>query len=398
MDYIKLKPLLIGTLFITGFLFLLFVFIVRRLRREFESRKIVEPDDIFYQNLKTALEKQHALNLEVKRREEFQKTILDSIPVGVLVLDKYKKVRDLNQFFKKFFNISDNYIGHAFVKLNLPSPFSNFIKEINFSMLLKPFEKRILFNGKVLLVKASKVTYFQGEEGILVVFQDITELEDAKRKLELKNRLEYIGEMSANIAHEFKNSISTVKGYGQMILQQLEGNNRAKRYAEKILKESENINEVVNRFLLYAKPLSLNIEEIDAFSFFEELKMGFFKFDFVKFNLATDFRFKGDTLLLRQCFSNLIKNAIESVSGVDNPEVQVFFEKGEDKGFTFRVKDNGSGIDESDMTKIFIPFFTTRSEGTGLGLSLCEKILTLHNGTIEVKSEKGRGTEVIVRI
>ncbi len=400
MDYERIKTLIIGSLIIVGLLLIIFIAIVRKLRKEFENSKTVEPDDVFYQNLKTALERQHALTLEVKRREQFQNTVLNNISVGVAVFDKYKKLRDSNSFFRELFNLDKDFTGKTILELNLPREFVEFVKSINFSMLFNPYEKQINLKDKALLVRVSKIQFMADAEGILLLIHDITELESAKRKLELKNRLEYIGEMSTHMAHEFKNAISTLKGYAQMILAGDDKNlEKSKRYAEKILKESENINEVVNKFLLYAKPLEINVEEIKATEFANELMALFEDKNFVEVKVSPlDFVFKGDRVLLRQCLGNLVLNAIESVKGNNNPSVKVFFEKKEGVSLLFRVVDNGKGIAEDEITKVFVPFFTTKSEGTGLGLAICEKIIAKHNGSIEIKSEEGKGTEVIVRL
>ena len=399
MDYERLKTLIIGSLIVVGLLLVIFIAIVRKLRKEFESSTVVEPDDVFYQNLKTALEKQHALTEEVKRKEQFQNTVLNNISVGVAVFDRYKKLRDSNSFFRTLFNLEGDAKGKTIVELNFPEEFVEFVKGINFSMLFKPFEQRITLKDRVLLIRVSKIKFFADAEGILLLIHDITELEDAKKKLELKNRLEYIGEMSTNMAHEFKNAISTVKGYAQMILSYGNENEKSKKYAEKILKESGNINEVVNKFLLYAKPLDVSIEEVNTSEFTEELKAMFEDRGFVDFVvMPSSFTFKGDRVLLRQCFSNLILNAIEGVKEVENPSVKVFFEKKNGYSLVFRVVDNGKGIPEDEITKVFIPFFTTKSEGTGLGLAICEKVIARHNGSIEVKSKEGKGTEVIVKL
>ena len=399
VDYERLRNLIIFSLVFVGLLFLAFIFIVRKLKKDLANSQSVEPDDVFYQNLKTALEKQHALTEEVKRREQFQNTVLNNISVGVAVFDRYKKLRDCNTFFKSLFSLEGEVKGKTIVDLKLPSQFVDFVKSINFSMLFHPYESQVSFDSRVLLVRVSKIRFLPDAEGILLLVHDITELENAKKKLELKNRLEYIGEMSTNMAHEFKNAISTVKGYAQMILSASNNIEKSKKYAERILKESEIINEVVNKFLLYAKPLNVSIEEVDVCEFVDELKSMFEDKPFVEFNIApSSFVFNGDRVLLRQCFANFILNSIEAVKGVENPSVKVFFEKRDGYSLVFRVVDNGRGIPDDEITKIFVPFFTTKSEGTGLGLPICEKVIAKHNGSIEIKSEEQRGTEVIVKI
>ena len=400
MDVEKLKSLTTIGFFVAVALVLLFVFVIRKLKEKLEVKPIKEPDDVFYLNLKSALEKQQALNQEVKLREEFQKAILDNISVGVAVFDKFKKIRNANRFFENLFGLKDGYQGKTLIDLNFPQKFHQFVKSLNFSMLLKPFETEITDGDKTYQVRVSKIDYYRGIEGFLLLVNDITELENAKKRLEVKNRLEYIGEMSTNMAHEFKNSLTTVKGYAQMISAKAEGNeySRIKNFADKMIREIDTINEVVNKFLLYAKPLSLNEEEIDAMDFLSELRESFSRFEFIEYSVNPEYlKFKGDKILLRQCVSNLILNAVESAGQSENPKVKVSVNK-ENSSVVISVKDNGKGIKQEDLSKIFIPFFTTKKSGTGLGLAICEKIVARHNGTIEVHSEENKGTEVIIRL
>ncbi len=400
MDIERLKSVATIGFIVAAVLVILFVFVIRKLKEKLQVKPIKEPDDAFYLNLKSALEKQQALNREVKLREEFQKAILDNISVGVAVFDKFKKIRNANRFFENLFGLKGDYVGKTLIDLNFPEKFHLFVKSLNFSMLFKPFETEIKDGDKTYQVRVSKIDYYRGIEGFLLLVNDITELETAKKRLEVKNRLEYIGEMSANMAHEFKNSLTTVKGYAQMISAKAENesNEKIKGFAEKMIKEIETINEVVNKFLLYAKPLSLNEEEIDAKEFCRELGETFSRFGFLEFSIKPQhIKFQGDKILLRQCLSNLILNAVESVENTESPKVKVSVTQ-ENSSVVISVKDNGKGIKKEDLSKIFIPFFTTKKNGTGLGLAICEKIVARHNGTLEVISEENKGTEVIIRL
>lgn len=107
--------------------------------------------------------------------------------------------------------------------------------------------------------------------------------------------------------------------------------------------------------------------------------------------------FKADQHLLEQVFINLLKNAIEALENVENPQIN-FSVKLEDKGLIFLVKDNGPGIPEKVLPNIFVPFFTTKSEGSGIGLSLSRQIVRAHGGQLTVESHRGEGCEVRVEV
>lgn len=116
----------------------------------------------------------------------------------------------------------------------------------------------------------------------------------------------------------------------------------------------------------------------------------------IKLSLITSeqkIKTKADAELIEQVLINLIKNAIEVLEGCSNPEIKIFIRKTEDNRVDISVSDNGPGIDHEIIEKIFVPFYTTKKKGTGIGLSLSRQIMKLHNGNISVKSEPGKGTE-----
>ncbi|HYS06574.1 MAG TPA: ATP-binding protein [Candidatus Dormibacteraeota bacterium] len=250
-------------------------------------------------------------------------------------------------------------------------------------------------------------------EGVLCLLADLTEIKSLREKVGLKENLAVLGEMSAGIAHEFRNALATIHGLARLILK---GNGNGaghaaapREHAETILREVEGIEKVVTDFLRYARPLHLNLSEVDLKEVIDNLAR----------DLAEDARTAGVTLtvggtfprivadeaLIRQAVRNLLLNALESftatLAGGDVPapdptdgrRVVVRCEAitGGEGGVRIVVRDNGAGIAAEDLPRIFTPFFTTKEKGTGLGLALVQKTAVVHDGQVEVQSEKGHG-------
>ena len=103
-----------------------------------------------------------------------------------------------------------------------------------------------------------------------------------------------------------------------------------------------------------------------------------------------------DSNLIQQVLINIIKNAIHALADTNDKKIQIAG-KSDGSGILLSVKDNGCGIDKENMENIFIPFFTTRKEGSGIGLSLAKQIMRLHNGQLSVRSEPGKGAEFVLK-
>ena len=119
----------------------------------------------------------------------------------------------------------------------------------------------------------------------------------------------------------------------------------------------------------------------------------------IKFNTLfpmTDIAFQGDPNLLEQVLINLIKNAIDAIAEKELPQIDIAVNKAGNHKVSIQVADNGCGIKEEMLEQIFVPFFTTKEEGSGIGLSLSRQIVRLHKGKMEVQSIEGEGTRVTI--
>jgi PAS domain S-box-containing protein len=239
--------------------------------------------------------------------------------------------------------------------------------------------------------------------GAICLLTDLTELAALQQRMRLKENLAALGELSAGIAHEFKNALATISGYAQMIRSEApEG--EASDHAKRILEQTRNITHVVTEFLKYARPLEIPEETVTLQTVVERVVTEVGEANpLAKIRCEGIFGdVEGDEGLLRQALLNLARNAAEAcASAKSGGKVLVRGEivRGEDTGSQqIMVFDNGPGIAADALSKLFRPFFTTKANGTGLGLAVVQKIIVQHGGQVEARNRPEGGAAFIVTL
>ena len=234
--------------------------------------------------------------------------------------------------------------------------------------------------------------------GALCLMSDLTELATLQKQMRWKENLAALGEMSAGIAHEFKNALATISGYAQMIHSESPSGETGE-CAGKIIDQTRSLTHVVTEFLRFARPLELAQEDFALSSVVEQVaeEVGTALSSVAIHTDGVFAEVSGDAGLLRQALLNLIRNAAEAASSNGHPgEVTVLGYEETQGGKRWQrvaVRDNGPGIAAGDLDKIFVPFFTTKSSGTGLGLAVVQKIALQHGGRVEAHNQPHGGAE-----
>jgi len=245
-----------------------------------------------------------------------------------------------------------------------------------------------------------------GTQGALCLITDITEVTQLREQVALKRNLESLGEMSAGLAHEFKNAMAALHGYAQF-LQNLDHDERGTAAAEGLLQEVRSLSEMINAFLNFARPQPLQLEEVslkelldscarELTPLFEERGIDLN----TEFIGQSDFRVSADARMLRQALLNLLRNAVEAIpESQENRRVDVTLKDVPGNDFIqLSVQDTGPGIDPADLDKVFIPFFTTKATGHGVGLPLAHRVITEHGGNLSVENSPAGGARFIMRL
>jgi PAS domain S-box-containing protein len=251
-----------------------------------------------------------------------------------------------------------------------------------------------------LLITTSPVT---GTNHYILVQRDITEFKNLEKKLYESQKLSALGQLSAGIAHEVRNPLSSIKMSLQILAKRMnpEGNDLKRfKIAEK---EVDHLEVLVNNVLAFAKPVEPKKIPVDLSKVLEQaIAMAEKGIADKQIEMQTNFGnippIAVDAAMMADAFLNVIRNAVEAVEEHGKVLVSLRYFDETHQAAVVEIKDNGSGIDEADMPHIFNPFFTRKNYGTGLGLSLVKKIVDLHQGKIEIISEKYKGTKVCVTL
>jgi two-component system, NtrC family, sensor histidine kinase HydH len=239
--------------------------------------------------------------------------------------------------------------------------------------------------------------------GAICLFTDLSAVKRLEEQLRLKESLAGVGELTAGIAHEFRNGLATIHGYGRLLdPEALPAPYRD--YVEAIRAETVSLGEVVTNFLNFARPAELTLSRVDLRAICDRVA------DEVRAEaraLGGDVTVRGefgplegDEVLLRQAFSNLMRNAIEACSGASIAPVVVVQASVDTASRHTRitVDDSGPGIEPAARARVFRPFFTSKGHGTGLGLALVQKIVVFHNGRVEIGTSALGGASLQVTL
>ncbi len=332
--------------------------------------------------------------------ESYNENILQSVPSGVITFDVEGRIVTVNRAAAEILHIqADELIGESAVTLGpaiaaiLKNPESAPSERKEATFETRDGHKLWLgFFTSILKGRDGR------KLGIILGFTDLTEVRLLREKIELRERLTHLGEVSAGIAHELRNPMAVIAGYVQMLDAKTPDNAPGKQAMQAIQKEISGMNRVITDFLQFARPTELNSTSLDLAEIIPDLLRATLAEESVikvELELTADVPVRGDEVLLRQALVNLIRNAVEVMPKGGTVTITSVL-KGEGV-LELKIQDTGTGIPETIRDKIFIPFVTEKAEGTGLGLAIVHKIIVLHEGTIEVQSGD-QGTTFTIRI
>lgn len=249
----------------------------------------------------------------------------------------------------------------------------------------------------------------QGQQaGLVGVFKDLTQIRDLEEEMRRKEWLANLGEMSAGMAHEIRNPLGALAGAMQMLRKEAAADDTDRRLMDIAIREATRLDSIITEFLQYARPPALNLAEHDINKVLAET------LDLVQHEARTRSNLKIVTTLasmalvaqvdqnqMRQVFWNLATNAFEAMPAGGQLTITTGcrqVEAGSRKGEIIEIafQDQGEGIPKQNLDKIFLPFFTTKKEGSGLGLAAVHRIVDLHGGWIKVESSRLQGTRFVV--
>ncbi|MBI4654854.1 MAG: PAS domain S-box protein [Nitrospirae bacterium] len=328
---------------------------------------------------------------KARRIEAYSENILQSVPSGVVSLDNSMKIKSINQAAERILGIKAEDALDRDCDEIFNEPLTEVIKKCEtisrgeYQYITK--DKRHIYLG----VTTSQLRDVSGGAiGFILVFTDITDVKTMQAQMELRERLTQIGEMSAGIAHELRNPMSVIAGYARLLNKKIDEPDKATVNA--ILKEIGSLDRIISELLAFAKPTDINKSPVNINKMVEETVSAIVTDNRsinVIINADNTLNINADEVLLRQTLTNLFLNAVEAMpeGGTIEVELSLHHHKAE-----IKIKDTGHGIPQNIIQKIFLPFYTTKEKGTGLGLALVQKIIISHGGGIKVESREAEGT------
>lgn len=232
--------------------------------------------------------------------------------------------------------------------------------------------------------------------GAFLIVVDVSNPRRLEKVMVQSEKLALVGQLAAGAAHEIRNPLTSVRGFIQLLQKELEGTPKAE-YINIIIDEIDRVNTIINEFLKLAKPALPNRNPADLRELWEDLHLLVESEAFLKnINIVEDFdkttpRVLIDCEQIKQVLINVIRNSFEAMAEGGSLTVRAYNLEKEGQ-VCLEISDTGQGMDEETVKRIFIPFFTTKDNGTGLGLAVSSAIMESHGGRMEIKSELDQGT------
>ena len=216
------------------------------------------------------------------------------------------------------------------------------------------------------------------------------------------DRMAYMGEMAAGLAHEIRNPLASLTGSIQILKEELQFHPGQEKLMRIVLREADRLSILLSDFLLFARPQSGNVTEflvedvlVETLNLFQK-DMRCYRRVSITTELIPGVRIAMDPIHFRQILWNLLLNAAEAIP--DQGKIHVHMQNQQNGLVEIRITDSGDGISPENLQLIFNPFFTTKASGTGLGLSIVHRLLEVYGGCLDVESQIGQGTVVILKL
>ncbi len=339
------------------------------------------------------------------RIKAFSDTVVENMPIGLLAIDTDGRIASFNQTAESVLQILSREVLGKKANEVLPQQLECLIGELEAErqVVEKEIECR-LEDGKRIPMDVS-VSLLEGDGGTflghIVLFRDLTEIQDLKREVERSQRLASLGRLAAGIAHEIRNPLSSIKGFATYFQERYKDIPEDQKTAEIMVQEVERLNRVIGELLEFARPMKVQKKPASIQTVIQHsLKMieREAQAKNIEINANPSPEIKGvfiDPDRINQVLLNLYINSIEAMEHGGSLSVELSRDDNSPV-IKIAVSDTGVGIKKEDLVHIFDPYFTTKQSGTGLGLAIVHKIIESHKGEVRVESERGKGTTVKV--
>ena len=374
----------------------------------------------------TALENSGLFSEILKVKNHLQ-AILEHMISGVVAIDTEQRIVSINRSAIEILNLKQERLARGDASALGRTLRRILLKALKSGESIR--EEEILLNikgkGEVPLgVSATPLTADGNVFGALLVFNDLSDLKSLQAEIRRSDRLAAVGTLAASMAHEIRNPLVSLKTFSQLLPERFDDEKFRDSFADMAMSEVDRINSIVDKLLNFSRPIKPAREMIDVHRLIEKT-LQLLGEEISENNIVVECNFAADEAeiyadpdQIMELLINLVRNAIQAIETDGTIRLSTRYvrktgvEAGRSTGgdqidlesyagsrmFVIEVEDNGKGIAQHDLGQLFDPFFTTRTSGFGLGLSIVDGIVQEHNGTINVKSTEGKGATFIVEL
>ena len=372
---------------------LFFIRINSILKKEVELRTI---------NLNEANEELNKKQQIIKESNRYKEQILNGIGNGLITFDKDGVITTLNKSCENLLNInSEEFIGMRYDEVDLERYIHiNHLKEcLRYEKQFNIEEKRYYQGNKENILSYILRPLFDLNNeniGAVVTFNDITEISILRRKLAENDKMNSLGTLISGISHEIRNPLTSIKAYIDLLPKKYDNIEFRKKITTEIPTEIERLNELLTDLIDYSRPKKFKKENFDLIHlvnqtidiFISEMENQGIDINYL---IEDEVILYGDKQQIKQIIVNILKNSMEAVNF--NGKIVIDVEDTEEQA-NLSLLDNGQWIMEEDLNNILNPFFTTKDNGTGLGLALCYQYAKDNNTNIKINSKYGEWTKI----
>ncbi|TKC20117.1 PAS domain-containing sensor histidine kinase [Robertmurraya kyonggiensis] len=347
----------------------------------------------------------YEMEQELRESERKFRSIFEGAVEGLILWNDKFEIVDVNSSGEKLLHANkEEIIGHSL--LSILAQYN--VKEEDMSEHVDLFKSKEHSCGVITFVSetgerthveyATKKNVFSNLN--MTTFKDITDKLQMEEHLRKSDTLSVIGQLAAGIAHEIRNPMTALKGFIQLLEDTIKEDHSM--YFGVIKNELNRIDSIINEFLVLAKPQAMKYLEKDIVQLMKET-IELLKPQAVLHNVQFQLTLETEIPYiycepnqLKKVFINIIKNAIEVMS--NGGFIRIAIRKVDGDQVLVSIQDEGEGIDPEKLRRLGEPFFTTKEKGTGLGLMVSYKIISEHQGQIDVESEQGKGTVFYIKL
>lgn len=344
--------------------------------------------------------------LQVENAKVYLESVLSHLSSGVLVVDEQHRLRSSNPSANQILGVPMQNLegstleeiatGHVLLRSFIEAVMQGFDESSQYEWRLQ-IERMSKSGDQILLLRGTRLSTMEEDSSYVVVFDDITHLLQAERQAAW-------GEVARRLAHEIKNPLTPIQLSAERLQHKLsdkldeQDSQLLQRATQTIVSQVAAMKNMVTEFANYARAPAARMVALDMHQLLNEV-MGLYEANSSPITLQLDAQetwLNGDATRLRQVIHNLLQNAHDALQQTEHPQIVLATENTNEGGLKLMVRDNGSGIPEQLLGRLFEPYMTSKQKGTGLGLAIVKKIVEEHGGKITIENQLAGGTCVSV--